>query len=178
MGYRISDPPDDWTEGDRAYLEGGRKEFLEMVKDDVSRLMRNREPGLSDVCFVDCEETIPTWADLKRMETWRRAYPEIHGWHESPEVFLIVGVAATPDLDTASHADCLLEAFENLRRLSSDAEVALARVPAAVDLFNSELSEMTWAYPPEDDMTRLHVRRFDEDDGWQGNRAASPRDDP
>jgi len=134
-GYRISDLPDQWAEEDRAYLKGDRAEFLEMVKDDVSFIMRGGDPDLSEACFTDCEETIPNWSDLKRLETWQRACPEIRGWYESPEIFLIVGLAATLDLDTASRAQRLLGALENLRSLLGDAETAaaLAQVPADVE---------------------------------------------
>lgn len=133
-GYRLAELPETWSEEDRAHLEGSRADFLEMVKDDVSWLMKDADVGLTDACFTDCGETIPTWADLKRLETWRRACPEIRGWHESPEIFLIVGVVATLDLDTASRADRLLEAFEDLRHMSNDRDAAAALARVLVDI--------------------------------------------
>lgn len=134
-GYRIADLPDAWSEEDRAHLDGGRADFIEMVKEDVSWLMRETNTCLSDACFTDCEETIPTWENLKRLETWQRACPGIRRWYENPEVFLIVGVAATLDLDTRSRADRLLGALEDLRYSSGDLDIAtaLAQVPADVE---------------------------------------------
>lgn len=135
MGYRIADLPENWSEEDRVHLDGERADFIGMVKEDVSWLMRETNPCLSDACFTDCEETVPNFADLKRLETWQRACPEIRRWYESPEIFLIVGVAATLDLDTASRADRLLEALEDLRHLSGEPDIAtaLAQVPADVE---------------------------------------------
>lgn len=134
-GYRISDLPDQWTEDDRAYLKGDRADFFEMVKDDISCLMKDGDPGLSNPCFTDCEVTILNWTDLRRMEAWQRACPELRGWYESPEIFLIVGLAATLDLDTASRGHRLLGALEDLRSLSGYAgtATALAQVPADVE---------------------------------------------
>ena len=128
-GYRISDLPEYWAEEDRVYLEGDRESFLEMVEEDLSWLMKDTGSTLSDACFCECEETIPTWADLKRMETWQRACPEMHRWYEGPEIFLIAGVAATLDLDTASRADRLRGALEDLNGSPGkhDGAVALAR---------------------------------------------------
>lgn len=147
MGYRIAELPEHWSEEDRPHLEGERADFLDMVEEDVSWLMKEAGSGLSDACFTDCEETFPTWADFKRMETWQRACPEIRRWYESPELFLIVSVAATLDLDTDTRADRLLGALGDLSSASGDpdAAAALARVPADVEGLRLAARAVTYA---------------------------------
>lgn len=134
-GYRISELPEHWDEEDQSRLEGDRECFFEMVRDDVSWLMNDADLNLSDACFIDCEETVPTYADLKRHEIWQRSCPAIRRWYESPEIFLIVGAAATLDLDIALRADRLLGAFENLNGMTGSpiAAAALAQVPADIE---------------------------------------------
>jgi hypothetical protein len=146
-GYYISDLPEHWAEEDRAHLKGDRADFLEMVKDDVASIMKDDDPGLSDALFTDCESTIANWSDLKRLEMWQRACPENRGWYESPETFLIVGLAATLELDTAARTDRLIKTFEDLRSSYSDAETsaALAQVPADVEAMRLAASALNYA---------------------------------
>lgn len=134
-GYRIAELPDDWPEEDRQYLFGDRAGFLEMVNEDVEYLMRDNSTHLTEACFSSDENILSSWADLVRKEAWRRACPDVRGWYQNPEIFLVVGLAATLDIDIAVRAVQLRRAFENMQahpKYEASA-VDLAQVPADID---------------------------------------------